>query len=344
MGWTLTTDLDAFASAAGPFLHSRPVENSVPLTVLGTLRRRGRDAYGPQPPLFGYWREDGPGGQGGPGGGAVSDGPKAAAPASGVPATGPGEAAPAAIGAAATPAEGPAVAVALGNVTAALLQTPPYPPLLTAAPAAAAAALPDVWAEAVAAGEAPVPGGVRGEAAAARAFAAGWRRRTGAGLAVRRDTRVHRLAALTPRVPAPPGAARVAGPADRALLLRWQAGFAADAGVDVPGGERAVDDAVAHGLRTLWELPGGRPVAMAGATRPAAGAVRVVSVYTPREHRGRGYAGAAVAAVTRAALNAGAREVLLVTDLANPVSNGLYRALGYVPVADAVELDFTPAP
>jgi GNAT superfamily N-acetyltransferase len=318
MGWTLTTDLDAFLAAAGPFLHARPVENSVPLTILDTLRRRGPDAYGPQPPLFGHWQGLGAvGGAGATGGAGFGEG----MPAAGAAASVPGE-----------------------DVAAAVLQTPPFPPLLTAAPRAAAVALPDVWGEAVEAGRAPVPGGVRGEAAAARAFAAGWQRRTGAGLVPRRDTRVHRLAALTPREPAPPGAARVAGPADRTLLLRWQAAFAADVGADVPGGDRAVDDAVAHGLRTLWELPDGRPVAMAGVTLPAAGAVRVAAVYTPPEHRGRGYAGAAVAAVSRAALDAGAREVLLVTDLADPVSNGLYRALGYVPVADTVELDFTPAP
>ncbi len=321
MGWTLTTDLDAFLAAAGPFLHARPVENSVPLTVLDTLRRRGLDAYGPQPPLFGSWRGPVAVAGGAATGGDVPGGdvPGAGDGVDGVPAAGDG-------------------------VAAVVLQTPPFPPLLTAAPRAAAVALPYVWADAVGAGRAPVPGGVRGEAAAARAFAAGWQRRTGAGLAPRRDTRVHRLAALTPREPAPPGAARIAGPADRALLLRWQAAFAADAGADVPGGDRAVDDALAHGLRTLWQLPDGRPVAMAGVTLPAAGAVRVVAVYTPPEHRGHGYAGAAVAAVTRAALDAGAREVLLVTDLANPVSNGLYRALGYVPVLDAVELDFTPAP
>ncbi|MCL2729993.1 MAG: GNAT family N-acetyltransferase, partial [Actinomycetia bacterium] len=93
---------------------------------------------------------------------------------------------------------------------------------------------------------------------------------------------------------------------------------------------------------TLWELPDGQPVAMAGSTVPAAGAVRVVAVYTPQALRGRGYAGAVVAAVSRAALDAGASDVLLVTDLANPVSNALYEKLGYRPVRDALELDFLP--
>jgi predicted GNAT family acetyltransferase len=66
----------------------------------------------------------------------------------------------------------------------------------------------------------------------------------------------------------------------------------------------------------------------------------VSPVYTPSDLRGRGYAGAVTAAVSRAALDAGAGEVLLFTDLANPTSNALYQRIGYVPVSDRVSLDF----
>jgi len=66
----------------------------------------------------------------------------------------------------------------------------------------------------------------------------------------------------------------------------------------------------------------------------------VAPVYTPPEHRGRGYAAAATAAVTRRLLDAGTREVLLFTDLANPTSNRLYRRLGYRPVEEVVTLVF----
>jgi predicted GNAT family acetyltransferase len=71
--------------------------------------------------------------------------------------------------------------------------------------------------------------------------------------------------------------------------------------------------------------------------------VRVGPVYTPPEHRGLGYAGAVTATVSRAALDAGACEVVLFTDLANPVSNALYRRIGYQPVSDRAVLSFTPA-
>ena len=70
--------------------------------------------------------------------------------------------------------------------------------------------------------------------------------------------------------------------------------------------------------------------------------VRVGPVYTPPGLRGRGYGGAATAAVSQAALGAGAREVVLYTDLANPTSNALYQRLGYRPVEDRVVLSFEP--
>jgi predicted GNAT family acetyltransferase len=71
-----------------------------------------------------------------------------------------------------------------------------------------------------------------------------------------------------------------------------------------------------------------------------AGLVQVDPVYTPAPLRGRGYAGAVTAEVSRAALAAGATDGVLFTDAANPTSNALYRRLGYVPVVDWVVYDF----
>jgi predicted GNAT family acetyltransferase len=68
--------------------------------------------------------------------------------------------------------------------------------------------------------------------------------------------------------------------------------------------------------------------------------MRVAPVYTPKQLRGRGYAGAVTAAVSQAALDAGAAEVSLFTDLANPTSNALYQRLGYRPLEDQVILEF----
>ena len=53
MSWQLTGDVEEFADAAGDFLRSRPVEHTVPLTLVDTLRRQGPHAYGPDDPVFG---------------------------------------------------------------------------------------------------------------------------------------------------------------------------------------------------------------------------------------------------------------------------------------------------
>jgi predicted GNAT family acetyltransferase len=71
-----------------------------------------------------------------------------------------------------------------------------------------------------------------------------------------------------------------------------------------------------------------------------AGQIRVAPVFTPAHLRGRGYAGAVTAEVSRAALSAGAAEVLLFADLANPTSNALYQRIGYRPIADFAVYDF----
>src|ERR1700760_4427826 len=57
MPWHLTDDVERFASAAGGLLRSRPVEYTVPLTLVETLRSRGPRAYGPVDPFF-AWYDD----------------------------------------------------------------------------------------------------------------------------------------------------------------------------------------------------------------------------------------------------------------------------------------------
>jgi uncharacterized protein len=63
-------------------------------------------------------------------------------------------------------------------------------------------------------------------------------------------------------------------------------------------------------------------------------------VYTPPRHRGKGYATSLVAELTGRLLAAGHRRCMLVTDLANPTSNGIYRRIGYLPVCDSADYRF----
>jgi GNAT superfamily N-acetyltransferase len=225
-----------------------------------------------------------------------------------------------------------------GDVAAVVMHTPPYPLLLGGLPAGSAPEL-----AALLAGIGRQLPGVNARQDAAARFAAAWRDLTGLGHATFRRSRLHRLADLVPPDPMPDGAPRVAGEADRDLLERWFLAFAGELN-DLAGPQPdAVSDRLSYGGLMLWEAQG-PPVAMAGHVRPAAGVVRVGPVYTPRDLRGHGYGGAVTAAVTSAAIAAGAREVVLFTDLANPTSNALYRRLGYQPVGDRVVLSFGPAP
>jgi predicted GNAT family acetyltransferase len=222
-----------------------------------------------------------------------------------------------------------------GPVAAAFLQTPPYPLLLSSAPDEAVAELADTLA---AAGR-ELPGVNAGESAAAR-FATRWRQRTSAATSVHMRTRLYRLDDLVPPEPAPGGQARMVAAADRDLLVAWFGAFLREVGsLTEEDPVRLFDDRVGRDTLMVWE-DGGQPVSMAGATQQVAGMCRVGPVYTPPALRGRGYAGAVTAAVSQAALEAGAAEVLLFTDLANPASNGLYQRLGYRPVEDRAVLSF----
>ena len=175
----------------------------------------------------------------------------------------------------------------------------------------------------------------------AAAFGDAWRAAHGGRAEVDQRMRLYRLAALAWPDPGPDGAPRTATAADTALLIAWFAAFQAEAHNSGPGEDHAADvrDRLGYGGITVWETGGG-PVSVACRTRQVAGMARVGPVYTPPELRGRGYASAVTAEVSQQALAAGADEVLLYTDLANPVSNSIYQRIGYQPVDDRLVLVF----
>ena len=223
-----------------------------------------------------------------------------------------------------------------GEITAALLHTPPYPVLLTRLPERSAQPL----AEALAGCGRQLPG-VTAQQDDAAQFAAAWSRLTGATSQESRRSRLFRLGRLRPPAPGPRGAARVATTANRALLESWLAAFAEEIGESTGPPADVVDERLSYGGLTLWAADG-TAVSLAGLHRPAAGTTRVSPVFTPPARRRQGYGGAVTAAVSRAALDAGADHVVLFTDLANPTSNALHQRLGYRPVEDRVMLRFGP--
>ncbi|WP_406194886.1 GNAT family N-acetyltransferase [Streptomyces europaeiscabiei] len=223
-----------------------------------------------------------------------------------------------------------------GEVHASFFRTPPH--RLTLTPLTPGQA--DALAARLAGLGHPLPG-VSADHATATAFARAWQRHTGAASTLRERQRLYRLGTLTPPRLLPAGRGRVAGGQDREQLVRWHHEFVAAIG-ETPSADVGSRAAARFADRhvTLWETPDGTPVSMAGLTPMTAGQIRVAPVYTPAHLRGRGYASAVTTEASRAALDAGAKEVLLFADLANPTSNALYQRIGYVPVTDFAVYDF----
>jgi uncharacterized protein len=129
--------------------------------------------------------------------------------------------------------------------------------------------------------------------------------------------------------------------ADRELAERWFIDFSMEAlgEADFPEIQKSVNRRIREGTLYLWE--DGRPVSMAGCGRPLAHGVAVGPVYTPPEFRCQGYATACVATLSSQLLAQGWQYCNLFTNLANPISNAVYQRIGYQPVADYTEYDFT---
>ena len=130
---------------------------------------------------------------------------------------------------------------------------------------------------------------------------------------------------------------RKAVPDDRERLIDWVRRFYTDIGVEEIDAEDIVDRRVPAEQIWLWDSAG--PVSMAARTVPVEGVTRVQLVYTPPENRKRGYASVCVARLSKQIRDEGQRCILY-TDLGNPVSNSVYRRIGYSAVAEAIQYRF----
>lgn len=221
-------------------------------------------------------------------------------------------------------------------VVAAASWTPPFPLLISSMLADARRPI-----AAAAIGRArelgmPLPG-VNGPRDAARALAETVAELSGQTVVERMRMLVHELAAIRD-VPRPPGSARIAQPEDDPLVTEWMRAFNVEVavafGADIDATTRA---SVEAGRVWLW-VNADEAVSTAAHHPAVGGVVRIGAVYTPPARRGRGYARCLVHDVSEAALaTPGVRTCTLNTDASNPVSNAIYREIGYVPVTEHAE-------
>lgn len=187
------------------------------------------------------------------------------------------------------------------------------------------------------------PGGVGGDKHAAAAFAQEWVAARGGQAVTRMELGVFDLPAAAELRFEVPGHARPAQAGDLDLVDGWMESFRAEVEPDGAGPTTrrgpSLASAVADGRVLLWQTKG-CAVSMAYASPPNGGVVRISGVWTPLEHRRRGYASAVVAGLSQSQAAAGHR-CLLYTDLANPTSNAIYQAIGYRRIGDHVTIDFT---
>lgn len=137
--------------------------------------------------------------------------------------------------------------------------------------------------------------------------------------------------------------------ADRDQLAQWVWAFQNEAlpeeAADLEASRLIADRVISQDDLFVWKTElGGRnqPVSMAARARPTSRGIAINLVYTPPEHRRRGYATACVAHLTKRLLDEGWEFCTLFTDRTNPTSNKIYQRIGYQPLADFDEIRFKP--
>ncbi|HWJ09665.1 MAG TPA: GNAT family N-acetyltransferase [Nocardioides sp.] len=193
-------------------------------------------------------------------------------------------------------------------------------------------------------------GGAAGLRPTADRFAEAVAAATGRTVSVHLHHRLHELGTLVDPRPVA-GRLRPVRDDETELALTWIHQFFRDADRQAGREGGHLDEVASFGIDEVerrraagvlwfWVDEDDRPVHLTGANPPAFGVTRIGPVYTPEHERGRGWAGAAVAEVSRQSQARGDRPVLF-TDQANPTSNALYQALGYEAVVDTVRLSIS---
>jgi predicted GNAT family acetyltransferase len=187
------------------------------------------------------------------------------------------------------------------------------------------------------------PPGVTGAIPEVDVFADAWQELAGVGKRLRMSQGVY--GAQTVNVPVGvAGGPRAADLEDHERVVEWLRAFQDEAleedapHIDLEAAVERRLKSVANGF-VFWE-DGSNPVSLCGYGGRTPHGVRIGPVYTPPEHRRRGYGSAVTAHVTKQQLDGGLDYCFLYTDLTNPTSNRIYMQIGYERVCDSKEYSF----
>ncbi|MDE3001567.1 MAG: GNAT family N-acetyltransferase [Gemmatimonadota bacterium] len=187
--------------------------------------------------------------------------------------------------------------------------------------------------------EVPVPG-VVGPEEEARGFSDSWVEAVpGASSRLAMRMRAFEIKEVAD-VPLSEGTMRLATMDDHALMARWIWEFSEQIGE--PTGPEAAAGGAERYIQTeqlyIWDRGG--PVSMAKTSRATRNGISINGVYTPAEHRNKGFATSCVWSLTKKLLSDDYSFCSLFTDQLNPTSNSIYTNIGYKPVGDALTYDF----
>lgn len=140
--------------------------------------------------------------------------------------------------------------------------------------------------------------------------------------------------------PAASGRLRKATPADQDFVLNGVCGFMKD----IHNEDTQPEDhkerwlpRLEAGMMYLWETPDGEIVSMAAVIRPLPHGESINAVYTPPQHRGKGYCQNMIAALCQEKLAEGKDYCTLFVDKKNPISNRIYQKIGFEIVENCYE-------
>jgi uncharacterized protein len=176
----------------------------------------------------------------------------------------------------------------------------------------------------------------------AEAFTQHWQVATGRRAMLSMAMKINRLTVVAPPVGVS-GALRAATAADCEWVLPWYAAFHQEAwGFSLPDDDQWLAQRLQQQDLAVWQDH--VPVTLVQGNVILGELGRIFLVYTPPAYRRRGYASAAVAAMSQGLLDRGARSGVLFTDLANATANKIYQAVGYTPVCDWLNYKFGQSP